>query len=226
MQCVKKQFAAGQHGGNSKPGNEAAQKSLDRRAAHLILTGARYLLKTRAAELKAQVAQFNQVLGTTPGQAGHSPNGTQKMTPVSLPPMPSPLTSPTATPVILPTEVGNPISALAPCSALLLELGLRTHFRFIKRPANRTYRIISKPKRKNIMFGPCAVHEFSEVSRFYRNTPLKTHLHSAIHLTITVITPYAPCIILTQFSGVRVGFEVVRYCIGYLSIHKTNVQPK
>ena len=98
-------FAAGQHAGGSKPGNEAAQKSLDRRAAHLILRGARELLTSRAADLKAQVAQFNQVLGANPGQAGNSPNSTQKMTPVSLPPLPSPLTSPTVTPVVLPTEV-------------------------------------------------------------------------------------------------------------------------
>ena len=102
-------FAAGQHAGGSKPGNEAAQKSLDRRAAHLVLRGARELLTSRAADLKAQVAQFNQVLGANPGQAGNSPNSTQKMTPVSLPPMPSPLTSPTVTPVVLPTEV-SPIN--------------------------------------------------------------------------------------------------------------------
>ena len=102
--------AVGQHSGNSKPGNEAAQKSLDRRAAHLILRGARELLTTRATDLKAQAAQFHQVLGANPGPGavgGHSPNSTQKMTPVSLPPLPSPLTSPTATPVILPKEVRN-----------------------------------------------------------------------------------------------------------------------
>ena len=98
---------AGQHAGGGKPGNEAAQKSLDRRAAHLILRGARELLTNRAADLKAQVAQFNQVLGANTGQAGNSPNSTQKMTPVSLPPLPSPLTSPTVTPVVLPTEVSS-----------------------------------------------------------------------------------------------------------------------
>lgn len=101
---------AGQHSGNSKPSNEAAQKSLDRRAAHLILRGARELLTTRAADLKAQAAQFHQVLGANPGpgtRAGNSPNSTQKLTPVSLPPLPSPLTSPVATPVVLPKEVSH-----------------------------------------------------------------------------------------------------------------------
>ncbi|DBA82952.1 TPA: hypothetical protein ACH3X1_006731 [Trebouxia sp. C0004] len=100
-------LAKGQHSGNSKPSNEAAQKSLDRRAAHLILRGARELLTTRVADLKAQAAQFHQVLGANPGpgaHAGNSPNSTQKMTPVSLPPLPSPLTSPVATPVVLPKE--------------------------------------------------------------------------------------------------------------------------
>ncbi len=107
---------AGQHSGNSKPSNEAAQKSLDRRAAHLILRGARELLTTRAADLKAQAAQFHQVLGATPGpgaHAGHSPNSTQKTTPVTLPPLPSPLTSPTATPVVLPKEVWHHLQLLS-----------------------------------------------------------------------------------------------------------------
>ena len=97
---------AGQHSGNTKPSNEAAQKSLDRRAAHLILRGARELLTTRAADLKAQAAQFHQVLGANPGpgaHAGTSPNSTQKMTPVSL----APLTSPVVTPVVLPKEVSH-----------------------------------------------------------------------------------------------------------------------
>ena len=99
---------AGQHSGNSKPTNEAAQRNLDRRAAHLILRGARELLSTRAADLKAQAAQFHQVLGANPGPGAHaarSPTSTQKTTPVSLPPLPSPLTSPIATPVVLPKEV-------------------------------------------------------------------------------------------------------------------------
>ena len=104
--------------GNSKPGNEAAQKSLDRRAAHLILRGARELIVSRAADLKAQVAQFQQVLGAQAGQAGHSPNSTQKMTPVSLPPLPSPLTSPTATPVVLPKEVSPKMGQQGPAGHL------------------------------------------------------------------------------------------------------------
>ena len=107
----------GQHSGNSKPSNEAAQKSLDRRAAHLILRGARELLTARAADLKAQAAQFHQVLGANPGpgaHAGNSPNSTQKMTPVSLPPLPSPLTSPVVTPVVLPKEVSHADPDLMP----------------------------------------------------------------------------------------------------------------
>lgn len=102
----------GGHSGNSKPGDAVAQKNVDRRAAHLILRGARELLTTRAADLKAQAAQCHQVLGANPGPgaaAGHSPNSTQRMTPVSLPPLPSPLTSPTATPVVLPKEVRNAV---------------------------------------------------------------------------------------------------------------------
>ena len=52
----------GQVNKGNKSGSEAAQKSLDRRAAHNILRGARELLTSRAVELKAQAAQMKQVM--------------------------------------------------------------------------------------------------------------------------------------------------------------------
>lgn len=63
----------GQHGGNSKPGNEAAQKSLDRRAAHCILTGAPQLLKTRAVDPKLRWLSSTRCLGQTQGRLGTAP---------------------------------------------------------------------------------------------------------------------------------------------------------
>lgn len=56
---------AGQHNAGNRPGSERAQKSLDKRAANMILRGARELLLSRAAELKQQAADVNKVCCST-----------------------------------------------------------------------------------------------------------------------------------------------------------------
>lgn len=60
-----------------------------------------------------------QVLGGPTGSRT-SPASTQRMTPVTLPPLPSPLPSPVKTPVPLPKEVNSLTSHITCCPVALL----------------------------------------------------------------------------------------------------------